>query len=133
MKQTFENKNIYKDFDMSFSRNPLTNDLGTKSDERAIQQSLRSLLNTNYYERPFRPEVGSNIRNLLFEQADVFLVDDIKNAITEVIVNYEPRIAIISLDVVDKNEMNAYEVSLTYRMNSTQDVKQITLTLKRLR
>ena len=133
MKQTFENKNIYKDFDMSFSRNPLTNDLGTKSDERAIQQSLRSLLNTNYYERPFRPEVGSNIRNLLFEQADVFLVDDIKNAITEVIVNYEPRIAIISLDVVDKNEMNAYEVSLTYRMNLTQEVKQITLTLKRLR
>ena len=133
MKQTFENKNIYKDFDMSFSRNPLTNDLGTKSDERAIQQSLRSLLNTNYYERPFRPEVGSNIRNLLFEQADVFLVDDIKNAIIEVIVNYEPRIAIISLDVVDKNEMNAYEVSLTYKMNLTQEVKQITLTLKRLR
>jgi len=133
MKQTFENKNIYKDFDMSFSRNPLTNDLGTKSDERAIQQSLRSLLNTNYYERPFRPEVGSNLRNLLFEQADVFLVDDIKNAIIEVIVNYEPRIAIISLDVVDKNEMNAYEVSLTYKMNLTQEVKQITLTLKRLR
>ena len=133
MAQTFENKNVYKDFDLSFSRNPLTNDLATKSDANAIMQSVKSLLNTNYYERPFRPDVGSNLRALLFELSDVFLIDDIKNAIREVILNHEPRISIRSLEVEDRSEYNAYSVNLVYTIIVTQEVKSIDLTLKRLR
>ena len=133
MAQTFENKNVYKDFDLSFSRNPLTNDLATKSDANAIMQSVKSLLNTNYYERPFRPDVGSNLRALLFELSDVFLIDDIKNAIREVILNHEPRITIGSIEVEDRSEYNAYSVNMVYNINVTQEVKSIDLTLKRLR
>ena len=65
--QTFERKNLFKDFDISFSNNPITGDIGTKSDINAINQSVENLINTNYYERPFNPTFGCNIRGLLFE------------------------------------------------------------------
>ena len=53
--QTYEKTKIYKDFDLSFSINPITGDLGTKSDVNAIQQSIKTLINTNFFERPFNP------------------------------------------------------------------------------
>ena len=133
VQQTFRNKNIYRDFDLGFSRNPFTNDVAKKTDAQAIIQSVRNLLNTNYLERPFRPEVGSNIRGLLFELADPLTISNLRSAIRETIINYEPRVNIIALNVTDNADRNAYDIELIFTLRNNTEQNRITLTLRRLR
>lgn len=130
---TFQRKNVYKDFDLSFSRNPLTNDISTKTDVNAINQSLRTLMYTNFGERGFRPDVGSNLTGQLFEPADIITALEIKNAIKEVIRNYETRVEVIDVQIFDDMERNAYVATLIYRMNMTSEPIELKVTLKRLR
>ena len=131
--QTFQRNNIYRDFDLSFSRNPLTNDVAKKTDDNAITQSIRNLLGTAYYERPFRPRVGTNLRKILFEPADFITMSDLKSGIEEVIINYEPRIQLIDVHVADLSEKNAYAVKIVYKFQNIDEAKSINVTLKRLR
>lgn len=131
--QTFENKNRYRDFDLSFSQNPLTNDLARKTDANAITQSVKSLLYTSYYERPFRPRVGSSIRSVLFEPADYITMAELRSGIEEVITNYEPRINVQKIDIEDQAERNAYGITIVYKLVNTTDAREINVTLKRLR
>ena len=131
--QTFERKNLYKDFDISFSSNPITGDVGTKSDVNAINQSVKNLINTNYYERPFNPTFGCNIRGLLFELADPITIEDLKNAIVETLQNHEPRIQLINIFIEDMQDQNAYHISIQYRITSRNIVTEFETVLKRLR
>ena len=59
--------NIFKDISLSFARHPITGDIAKLSDVDAVKRSVRNLINTNFYERPFHPEIGSDIRATLFE------------------------------------------------------------------
>ena len=127
VQHTFENKNIYKDFDLSFSRNPLTNDIGKKTDANAINQSMKMLLNTYYYERPFRPDVGSNLRRILFEPADVITIQDLRASIESLIINYEPRVSLIDIKIIDNAENNAYDISIEYHLYFTINISIHTL------
>ena len=131
--QTFQKKNIYKDFDISMSKHPLTNDVGVKTDINAINQSIRNLLYTSYYERPFQPLVGSNLRTILFEPADTITRNDLKQAITSIIGNYEPRVTLENLIIVDQSDKNAYRVTIVYKINITQEPVELNVVLKRLR
>jgi phage baseplate assembly protein W len=133
VQHTFENKNKYKDFDLSFSRNPLTDDVSIKTDANAINQSLRILLNTYYYERPFRPDVGSNLRRILFEPADPITIQDLRASIETLIINYEPRIDIIDMKVQDLSEMNAYNITIEYTLVNMPISMTFETTLRRLR
>lgn len=133
LQQTYERKNIYKDFDISFNLNPITGDIGTKTDVNAINQSLKNLVNTNLYERPFQPFLGCNIRGLLFELADPITMSDLKTAINETISNYEPRVSIIELRLDDLSDQNAYNIRLVYNILSSNTVNQFETILKRLR
>ena len=130
---TFQRKNLYKDFDLGFSVNPLTGDLATKTDINAINQSLKHLIQTSYYERPFQPWIGSKIKKILFEPADYITMNDLKSAIMEVIDNYEPRVTIINMTTEDMTDQNAYKISLTYRINMSRDPIYLDVLLKRLR
>ena len=131
--QTFQKKNIFKDFDISMSKHPLTNDVGVKTDINAINQSIRNLLYTSYYERPFQPLVGSNLRTILFEPADTITRNDLKQAITSIIGNYEPRVTLENLIIVDQSDKNAYRVTIVYKINMTQEPVELNVVLKRLR
>ena len=131
--QIFQRKNIYKDFDISMSKHPLSNDVGVKTDINAINQSIRNLLYTNYYERPFQPLVGSNLRNILFEPADPITRNDLKQAITSIIGNYEPRATLVNLIVQDDPDRNSYRVTIVYKINIEQEPIELSVVLKRLR
>lgn len=130
---TFQRKDVFKDFDLSFSRHPLTNDIAIKSDINAINQSLRSLLNTNYYERPFQPRIGSNIKRILFEPADPITISDLKQAIRDTISNYEPRVNLIEVIVEDQSERNSYLIQLIYNINNREEPVSLAVILERLR
>ena len=133
VQHTFENKNVYKDFDLSFSRNPLTNDIGKKTDANAINQSMKMLLNTSYYERPFRPQVGSNLRRILFEPADPITIQDLRASIESLILNYEPRVQILDIKINDNAENNAYDLTIEYSLVNLIQTQTFKTTLRRLR
>lgn len=127
------NKNVYKDFDFNFGINPLTNDLATKTDINAINQSIRCLINTNFYERPFRPWIGSNIKRTLFEPADDISKQDVRDAVNETLNNYEKRIRVLQVLVVFQEELNSYSVQIEYEIKETGTTASYRVILKRLR
>lgn len=123
----------YKDLDISFKAHPFTGDIRTKEDLEAIKQSLTILLETNFGERPFRPNLGAGLNDLLFAPLDQITSIELSNNIKNVIENWEPRINVLSLQVTDKPDDNALEVSLVFSMlNISQPVK-LTIILQRVR
>jgi len=131
--QTTQVKNIYKDFDLSFTRHPLTGDVAVKNDANAIEQSLRSLISTNYYDRGFHPEIGSNIRASLFEMVDPITMTDLRNSIAELINNFEPRVRLINIIVEDFPDRNAYNITLVYNYANAPAPVTLKIVLERLR
>lgn len=131
--QTYERTKIYKDFDLSFSVNPITGDLGTKSDVNAIQQSIKTLINTNFFERPFQPTLGCNIRSILFEPISPVVANDLKTVINDVLVNYEPRIVVRDIEIRDNSDANSYFITILYNIRSSKTVNTFETVLKRLR
>ena len=89
---------VWKDLNLNFTRNPVTNDI-VKSRWRvnAVKRSVRNLINTNHYERFFHPELGSGIRELLFENMTPLTEIYLAKKIEEVLVNYEPRVRLIQV------------------------------------
>ena len=85
---------IYSDLDLTFTASPATGDVSISYDEQSVIRSVRNLLMTNYYERPFQPTLGSNLNALLFEPISAITASSIETEITNVINNYEPRATI---------------------------------------
>ena len=103
----------YSDFDLSFNMHPNTKDLSTKINEEAVKQSVKNLILTNLYERPFHPEIGSNVTASLFDNA-IIAKDSIKDKIVRTIENYEPRVTIQSITVSEKIDENSLDVSIIF-------------------
>ena len=98
-------KDQYKDIDLKFRLNPITNDVMIKKDGSAISQSLRNIVLTNYFERPFNPKFGGNVWAELFEPMDEFSVINITNRMKEAISLNELRINVVDIGFqVDSNE-----------------------------
>jgi phage baseplate assembly protein W len=114
-------KNKYRDFALNFRQNPITGDLAILTDERSVNQSLKNLMFTNFYDIPFQPKLGSNVRARLFELATSTTADTIKSDIEDVIENFEPRVEVINITA--KVEGNGINVTLRYRLRtSTNDI-----------
>ena len=89
----------YRDLDLDFTANPGNADISRKTGEDAVKRSIRNLILTNFYDRPFRPFIGSNVQKQLFENASGLTTINIQNAIHEVIKNFEPRVDVLSVKV----------------------------------
>lgn len=133
VQQTYQRSNVFRDFDLSFNKHPLTGDLGVKTDINSINQSLKNLINTNFYDRLFQPEIGCNIRALLFAQADPITVSDLRQAITDTITNHEPRVDLLSIVIEDQSDLNTYLVQIIYRVNFRDEPVSLNVILERLR
>ena len=96
----------FKDIDLDFGRNLVTNDVNVVEDAIAIKRSVRNLIRTNFYERPFHPEIGCGVKGLLFENytpvTNVFL----KRKIEECLVNNDPRIQLTGIVINGDNFEN---------------------------
>ena len=94
------NTRTFSDIDLNFTKHPATDDVTLKYDEEAIKASVRNLVLTQNYERPFHSEIGSQIRGLLFEPATPMLNVMLKRAIEDTITNYEPRVRLQDVQVI---------------------------------
>lgn len=124
---------LYSDIDLFFGIHPISGDVTRLTDIDAIKKSVRNLVLTNYNERPFKPSLGGNITALLFEPADRFTAELIKDSIRTVINRYEPRVDIVTIDVIDDSDRNAYDVSLTVRIKSMDTETPIDFSIRRYR
>jgi phage baseplate assembly protein W len=110
-------QHVYADLDNSFSVHPIYNDVLPLIDLDAVKQSLKNLLLTNTYDRPFQPNIGSNIRELLFENASVLVELELEDKIKTTIARYEPRIRNPIINVTDESDKNAYRVSIGFEVS----------------
>ena len=105
-----------------------------KVGEDAIKRSVRNLILTNFYDRPFRSYIGSNVQKLLFENFNPLTVQFLKDAINEVIRNYEPRVSLTNINVSESNEdKNGFNVSISYIIINRNQPVTINLFLERIR
>tara|TARA_Y100000593_G_scaffold23704_1_gene46991 strand:- start:175 stop:600 length:426 start_codon:yes stop_codon:yes gene_type:complete len=129
------NKSVrtFRDLNLDFNRNTDTNDIIKIEDVEAVKRSVRNLVNTNFYERPFHPELGCGIRQLLFEPFTPVTGMFIRRKVEEVITNYEPRARLDQVIVTESDDRNSLEVRVVfYTMNIANPVTVLT-TLRRIR
>ena len=123
----------YVDLDLDFTRHPVTNDVVKITDVDAVKRSVRNLINTQFYERPFHPELGCGVRQLLFEPFTPVTSIFIRRKVEEVITNYEPRARLDQVIVTESPDRNSIEVRVVfYCMNIANPVTVLT-TLQRIR
>jgi phage baseplate assembly protein W len=122
----------YSDLDAAFGLNPRTRDVAAKYDDNAIRGALRNLIHTRHYERPFAPELGCQIHNLLFENMDPLTLAVAERTIRDTINKFEPRVEVLRLDLntTDANDLN---ITLVYRIRNTDQVSTFTTQFTRVR
>jgi phage baseplate assembly protein W len=126
-------KKIYSDLDLTFNRVPGTNDVALRFDENAVIASVRNLLLTNFYERPFQPEVGSNLNKLLFEPTSGITSTILDMEIRNTIKNYEPRVVVDELTVTLNEDENSFLVYLSFYVGNNSVPTAVNLILQRSR
>ena len=105
---------VYKDLNLNFTRNPVTGDVATVTDVNAVKRSIRNLLLTNHYERPFHPEIGSDIPALLFENFGPITGNQLSRNIEEMILNFEPRARVETVECFPVPDSNRYDVRIYF-------------------
>lgn len=127
------NSRTFIDFDLAFKVNQDSKQLFVKYDENAIKQSIKNLVMTRNYERPFHSEIGCPINSLLFEPVSPALAQLIKQVIIQTITNFEPRVSLTSVQVKFSPDNNSVYVSIEYKIINTSTLQALNLTLKRSR
>jgi len=123
---------LYRDIDLSFTVKP-NGELYVKRDAAAVTQALKNLIQTNYFEKPFQPFFGGNIRAMLFELVDEDSEEELAEQIVKAINAYEPRAKLLHLDVDVEPDQNSLRVKIEYQVVNTDEVITFTTSVSRLR
>jgi len=123
----------YIDLDLNFAIHPIRKDINTHKAEFAVINSVKNLILTNHYEKPFQPEIGSNIRKLLFENIDSIIAAQIERAVVETIVNFEPRVSVSTITASPDPDNNRYKLNLEFFVINNTNPITINFFLERIR
>jgi phage baseplate assembly protein W len=123
----------FKDLDLNFTIHPVRKDINRVIGPMAVVNSIKNLILTNYYERPFQPDVGSNVRRLLFENLDNITATTLKNEIERTIANYEPRATVKAINVKADFDNNGFKVYLEFFIVNQTNPIVINFLLERIR
>ena len=123
----------FSDLDFNFTRLSSTSDVAKKTDVEAVKQSMKALIQTNYFDRPFHPELGSGIRDLLFENFTPLTRVFLQRKIEEVITNFEPRVSLESIKIDEDQDGNRLVTDIYFYVQGVTDPVVVTAFLQRLR
>ena len=124
----------YSDLDLFFSAKGVSKDISKVTDIQAVKRSIRNLVLTNHYEKPFHPEIGSGVRDMLFEPMTPITANILARKIEDVIENFEPRAKLIGVRAQPNLDRNEYEVTIEfYVINTPTELVDLTVMLERLR
>ena len=127
---------IYKDLSLFFTPNPVSGDVTMVTDVQDIKRSVRNLIMTNRFEKPFHPEVASHVRDLLFERFTPITFNLLRNRIETVLANYEPRVSVTDVEIddsgraMDNNELN---VRIFFTLRNDPQIQSVDILLERVR
>jgi phage baseplate assembly protein W len=124
---------IYSDIDFTFTKKPVVGDVALSYDSQAVIRSIRNILLTRHYEKPFNPDFGSNIDAILFELVSPLSATALEREIRTSIENYEPRARLSEIIVNPQPDNNAYSVSLSFYIENATLPTTVTLLLERNR
>lgn len=123
----------YQDLDLDFFAHPTTKDVMMRTGEDAVKRSIRNLIFTNFYERPFRHRIGSNVHKLLFDNVTPLTAIFLKEAIIETINNFEPRVRVVDVTVSPDIDANGFNVTMQYVILNRELPVVTSLFLERIR
>ena len=124
---------IYKDLNMSFTKNPATKDVARLFDIQAIKRSVKNIILTNKYERPFNPDFGCNLRGFLFENITEPLLVIIKDRVAMAIEKYEPRVSVEDVVVKNSSDPNGINIQVSFLINGVENPITVSTFLQRVR
>ena len=125
---------IYKDLNLNFGIHPVTKQINTLTDASAVKRSVRNLVQYGFYEKPFHPEIGSGVRDLLFENMTPITAQVLSQKIQDVITNFEPRALLAGVEVLPEFDNNQYSVTVEfYLQNAPAEIIDLSFTLERIR
>ena len=128
------NARQYTDLDLFFGRKTVSKDINKVTDVQAVKRSIRNLVLTNHYEKPFHPEIGSGVRDMLFEPMTPITAHILTRKIEDVIENFEPRARLIGVTAFPNLDRNEYECTIEfYVVNTPTELVDLTVFLERLR
>lgn len=127
------NTRTFSDLDLNFTAHPVTGDINIRYDADAIKASVKNLVLTQNYERPFHSEIGSPINSLLFDLTTPLLVVSLHRIITDLINNHEPRVNLTEVGVNVSPDNNSVYVSIYFTILNTQNPIKLDLILERTR
>jgi phage baseplate assembly protein W len=123
----------FSDLDLNFTIHPVKKDINRYTNETAVMNSIKNLILTNHYERPFQPNIGSNVRRLLFENMDTITATTLEKEIEQTIRNYEPRANISRLNVSPDYDNNGFKVYMEFFVVNRTTPITINFFLQRIR
>ena len=128
------NTRQYTALDLFFSKKISDSDISKVTDIQAVKRSVRNLILLSHYEKPFHPEIGSGVRDILFEPMTAITAVILNRKIEDTINNFEPRAKLISVRSIPDLDQNAYNVSIEFFVvNTPTELVDLTVMLERLR
>lgn len=133
MAQITSRQRDYTDLDLNFTANPVTKDVAKRIGPDAVARSIRNLVMTNFYDRPFRPFIGSNAQKMLFDNMDSSTCRLLETTIEQVIESFEPRATILGVKVTANPDENRFDAKIAFRVNNRPEPFQVSVFLERIR
>jgi len=130
---TISTPQTFVDLDLNFNIHPIRKDINVFINEYAITNSIKNLVLTNHYERPFNPVIGSNVRRMLFENVDTIIAGQLEKEIKDTIENFEPRASVINVTGFLFLDENGYNITLAYMVVNLPNTLTISFFLERIR
>lgn len=133
MATTYRNVRRYTDINLMFAPHPYSKDILTRKNVDAVKASIQNLILTKNYERPFHPEIGSQVMSLMFENMTPSTIAAIERSIENTITIFEPRARLIEVNIVDKSDSNAIDIEVIFSISNVSLPVTVTTTINRVR
>ena len=124
---------IFKDIPLSFNAHPVTGLIKALTNREAVKQSVKNIVLTNHYERPYNPFLGGDVLSKLFEPMTSITEYEVTTNIKQALENFEPRADVLEVVVDAKEDLNVLEVSITFNIINEIDPGTVNVLLERVR
>lgn len=127
------NSRTFTDINFNFTSHPSTADIVKNTDEEAVKGAIRNLIQTKNFDRPFHPEIGCGIHNLLFENFTPLTIQLARRAVEDILRAYEPRAEILDVQVTSPQDSNDLQITVVFRLINADNPLKVTTILNRTR
>lgn len=127
------NTKQYSDFDLDFTPHPVSGDITILTGVDSVKRAVRNLILSAPYERIFRPNLGSGVRQLLFEPINPLTQKTLEQTIKDVLNTFEKRVTVLGVDAKVNTDENGYNVTVTFAVDSESTLATVDIFLERIR